>query len=56
MRRVSSLYIVIFLGAGGCLDVPTAPVGEESAPQTVTATATPHFLRADRNAPRSPIR
>lgn len=51
MRRVSSLYIVIFLGAGGCLDVPTAPVGEESAPQTVTATATPHFLRADRNAP-----
>jgi hypothetical protein len=51
MRRVSLLYIAIFLGAGGCRDVPTAPRPEDPAPQAVTAAATPHFLRADPNAP-----
>lgn len=51
MRRVPPLFIALILGGTACHDDPTAP-REGPRLQAVTATATPHFLRAAADAPK----
>jgi hypothetical protein len=51
MRRVPLLLLPLFMAVAACNDEPTAPRQDGSVAAEVTATSTPHFLRAAADAP-----
>jgi hypothetical protein len=51
MRRVPLLLLALLVGAGACHNEPTAPRPASQLTRDVSATSTPHFLRAAADAP-----
>src|SRR4051812_4727838 len=51
MRRVTPILLALLIGIGACRDDFTGPPQDSAITQAVTATSTPHFLRAKTGAP-----